>query len=100
VAQRWLASLQTKGLSPSTINLRLSAIKKLAAESMDNGLLDPLLAQGIARIKGIKRAGVRIGNWLTKAQAEQLLNAPDAATLKGNSDRALLAACVAPRFRR
>jgi site-specific recombinase XerD len=100
LVQRWMASLQTQGLSPSTINLRLSAVKKLASEAQDNGLLDPTLATGIGRVKGIKRAGVRVGNWLTKQQAEQLLNAPDAATLKGNRDRALLAVLVGCGLRR
>ena len=86
--------------SPSTINLRLSAVKKLASEAQDNGLLDPTLATGIGRVKGIKRAGVRVCNWATKQQAEQLLNAPDAATLKGNRDRALLAVLVGCGLRR
>jgi site-specific recombinase XerD len=97
LVQRWMASLQTQGLSPSTINLRLSAVKKLASEAQDNGLLDPTLATGIGRVKGIKRAGVRVGNWLTKQQAEQLLHAPDTTTLKGQRESRL--ACGAGRLR-
>ncbi|HWT80196.1 MAG TPA: site-specific integrase, partial [Candidatus Methylomirabilis sp.] len=65
--------LETQGLSASTVNLRLSAIRKLAAEAADNGLLAPHLAQGIARVKGVGRAGTRTGTWLTLDQAEQLL---------------------------
>jgi integrase len=94
------AFLQTQGLNPSTINLRLSAVRKLAAEAQDNGLLDGTLAHGIGRIKGIKRAGVRVGNWLTKEQAEKLLNAPDTTTLKGVRDRAVLAVLVGCGLRR
>lgn len=67
VVQRWLAA--QSNLSASTINLRLSAVKKLAAEALDNGLLNPTLAHGISRVKGIKRAGVRVGNWLSKGNA-------------------------------
>jgi site-specific recombinase XerD len=100
LVQRWMASLQSSGLSASTINLRLSAVKKLASEAQDNGLLDPTLAHGIGRVKGIKRAGVRVGNWLTKAQAEALLNSPDITTLKGNRDRALLAVLIGCGLRR
>ena len=73
------------------------------SEAQDNGLLDPTLATGIGRVKGIKRAGVRVGNWLTKQQAEQLLHAPDTTTLKGQRESRLAclarAACVAPRSR-
>jgi integrase len=95
-----MASLQSSGLSSSTINLRLSAVKKLAAEALDNGLLDPTLAHGIGRVKGIKRAGVRVANWLTKEQAQAILNAPKAATLKGNRDLALLAVLIGCGLRR
>ena len=52
----------------------------------------PELAAGIVRVKGAKQAGVRSGNWLTRDQAEDLLNAPDPTTLKGKRDRALLSA--------
>ena len=52
----------------------------------------PELAAGIVRVKGANQAGVRSGNWLTRDQAEDLLNAPDPTTLKGKRDRALLSA--------
>jgi len=41
-------------------------------------------------MKGARQAGIRSGNWLTRDQAEALLNAPDHSTLKGERDRALL----------
>jgi integrase len=78
----------------------LSAIRKLAAEAADNGLLAPEAAAGIARVKGSKRHGVRAGNWLTLDQAEQLLALPDPATHKGRRDRALLALLVGCGLRR
>ncbi len=92
--------LQTKGLSPATINQRVSAIRKLAQEAADNGLLDQTLANGIARVKGVKSAGVRVGNWLTRAQAQALLDAPDVGTLKGLRDRAILAVMMGAGLRR
>jgi hypothetical protein len=52
-------------LSSSTINLRLAAIRRLAYEAADMGLLSPELAAGIRRVKGAKRIGVRLGNWLS-----------------------------------
>jgi hypothetical protein len=74
-------------LAPSSINQRLSAIRKLALEAADNGLMAPELAAGISRVKGAKRLGVRTGNWLNKEQAEALINSPDTSTLKGKRDR-------------
>ena len=42
----------------------------------DTGLLSPDLAAGIRRVKGAKRLGVRIGNWLTIDQSQTLLGKP------------------------
>jgi site-specific recombinase XerC len=60
--QKYRSELETKGLAPSSINVRLSAIRRLALEASDNGRLDPELAAGIARAKGAKRIGVRLGH--------------------------------------
>lgn len=98
--QAFRARLESNGLASATINVRLAAIRKLATEAGDNGLLDPALAAGIARIKGIKRLGVRMGNWLTIQQARALLASPNAATLKGKRDRALLAVLLGCALRR
>ncbi len=69
--QRYRAELETKGLAPSSINVRLSAIRRMAIEAADNGLMPPELAAGIARAKGAKRCGVRLGRWLTAEQKEE-----------------------------
>jgi site-specific recombinase XerD len=100
LVQAYKAKLQGDGLSPSTVNLRMSAIRRLAQEAADNGLVDPALAQGIARVKGVKSAGVRSGNWLTQEQAQTLLNAPDVTTFKGLRDRAILAVLLGCGLRR
>src|SRR5881394_1872188 len=75
----WRVSLEARGLGSISINVRITAVRKLAVEAADNGLLAPELAAGITRIKGVKMKGVRVGNWLSVAQAQALLNAPDAA---------------------
>lgn len=98
--QAYRAHLLSLGLAASTINVRMSAIRRLAAEAADNGLMDPNLASGVGRVKGIKREGVRTGNWLTVQQAEKLINAPNIATLKGKRDRALLAVLIGCGLRR
>jgi uncharacterized protein (TIGR03435 family) len=38
-------------------------------------LLSPELAAGIRRVKGLRRLGVRVGNWLTAEQGKRLLDA-------------------------
>jgi site-specific recombinase XerD len=98
--QRYKVVLEEQGLAPASVNLRLSAIRTLAREAADNGLLDQGLANGIKAVKGVKTAGVRVGNWLTKEQAEQLINKPDTSTLKGLRDRAVLAVMIGTGLRR
>jgi site-specific recombinase XerD len=96
----WRVSLEARGLGSSSISVRLSAIRKLAAEAADNGLLAPELAAGILRVKGVKSTGVRVGNWLSLPQAQDLLSAPDIATVKGLRDRAMLAVLLGCGLRR
>jgi Phage integrase, N-terminal SAM-like domain. len=69
VVQRYAAELRDVGMAPSSINQRLSAIRKLAAEAADNGALDPQVASGIRAVRGARREGHRTGNWLTREQA-------------------------------
>jgi len=71
--QRYVASLAEAGRAPSSINVRLAAIRKLAVEAADNGLLDPLLAAAIGRVKGATQKGRRLGRWLTRDEASRLL---------------------------
>jgi len=85
------ASLEGRKLSSSSLNLRLSAIRKLALEAVDNGLIPPEVVSAISRVRGAKQIGVRCGQWLTREQADDLLSVPDVTTVKGNRDRALLA---------
>src|SRR4051812_31004171 len=74
----WRVSLEARGLGSISVNVRITAVRKLAVEACDNGLLAPELAGGITRVKGVPSKGVRLGNWLTIRQAQTLLNAPDA----------------------
>lgn len=92
--------LRDRGLAPSTINVRLAALRKLVREAADNGLLDHDVAQAIARVPGARRQGRRSGLWLTRAQAQALLLAPDTDTLTGQRDRALLALLIGCGLRR
>jgi site-specific recombinase XerD len=98
--QRYAAELRARGVSASSVNQRLSAIRKLAGEAADNGAMNETTANGIARVKGVRAEGTRAGNWLSREQAQTLLDAPDARTLKGLRDRALLAVLIGCGLRR
>ena len=100
VALRYRFYLEQKNLAPSTINVRLAAVRRLAYEASDTGLLSPELAAGIRRVKGAKRLGVRIGNWLTVDQSRTLLNKPPSDSLRGKRDRAILALLIGCGLRR
>ncbi len=100
VVLRYRFFLEQKNLAPSTINVRLAAVRRLAYEAADTGLLSPELAAGIRRVKGAKRLGVRIGNWLTLEQAKILLRSSDTGTTRAKRDRAILALLVGCGFRR
>src|SRR5271169_3611118 len=96
----WRVSLEERRLGSSSIIIRMSAIRKLAAEAADNGLLAPELAAGISRVKSAKSVGIRFGNWLSARQAQALLNAPDISTVRGLRDRAILAVLLGCGLRR
>jgi len=68
----WRVALEARGLGAVSINVRITAVRKLAVEAADNGLLAPELASGITRVKGVASKGVRLGNWLTVKQAQTL----------------------------
>src|ERR1700722_10336472 len=83
VMVRYRSFLESLALAAATINLHLSAIRRLADESAESGWLSPELATGIRRVKGVRQLGRRIGNWLTADQAQALLNSTNGNTLRG-----------------
>jgi len=74
VVLRYRSHLESRELAPGTINLRLGAVRRLAYEAADCGLLS--------------------------AEGHALLQAPDRQRLKGKRDRALLALLLACDLRR
>src|SRR5215472_8401123 len=83
VVIRYRMHLESRNLAPGTINLRLGAVRRLAYEAADCGLLSADLAAGIRRVKGVKKLGKRLGNWLTAEQGQTLWQAPDREQVKG-----------------
>ncbi len=96
----WRVSLEARQLSSSSINVRLSSVRKLALEALQNGLLDSRIAVGIIGVSGAKKLGVRMGQWLSLQQAQALLSSPDVSRLKGIRDCAILAVLLGCGLRR
>ncbi len=63
-------------------------------------MLTPELAIGIRRVKGVKRLGRRIGNWLSGDQAQNLLNSIPQSTLRRRRDAALIGLLLGCGLRR
>src|SRR5271157_5487442 len=73
----WRVALEARGLGTVSINVRITAVRKLAVEAADNGLLAPELASGIMRVKGVASKGVACGELALRAAG------PDAAEYAG-----------------
>jgi integrase len=89
-----------ENLSPSTINVRMSAIRKLVGEARRNGLIGLEEAANLTDVPNVRQAGTRLGNWLTREQAKELLAVPDRSKLKGKRDYVIIALLVACALRR
>jgi len=100
VVLRYRINLEQKQFAPSTINLRLAAVRRIAYEAADSGLLSPELSAGIRRVKGVRRLGVRVGNWLTAEQGKRLLEATKTDTLRGKRNHAMLSLLIGCGLRR
>jgi site-specific recombinase XerC len=94
----WRAGMET--LSPSTINVRLSAVRKMVGEARRAGMVGQEEAASLTDIPNICQKGTRLGNWLTREQAKELLAVPDRSTLKGKRDYVILALLVGCALRR
>lgn len=90
VVLRYRLQLEAKKLAASTINVRFAAVRRLAYEATDTGLLSPELVAGIRRVKGVPQLGRRVGNWLSVAEGKELLLGTTAETLRQKRDAAII----------
>ncbi len=100
VVLRFRLYLESLELAAGTINQRLAAVRRLAYEAADSGLLSPELAAGIRRVKGVKQLGVRAGNWLNREQARSLLEKADGDGLRSSRDLAMISILLGCGLRR
>ena len=71
--------------APATINQRLAAVRALAQEAADQGLLPPIEAAAIQRVRGEKVSGTRMGTWIGKDELDRVLLTVDRNRLSGKT---------------
>ena len=98
VVVRYRMYLESRHLAANTINQRLAAVRRLAHEAADAGLLSPELAAGISRVKGVKQLGFRAGNWLSAEQSSEVLQHACCNSMRAKRDYAMLAMLLAAVF--
>ena len=100
VVVRYRMYLESRHLAANTINQQLAAVRRLAHEAADAGLLSPELAAGISRVKGVKQLGFRAGNWLSAEQSSAVLQHACGERMRAKRDYAMLAMLFGCGFRR
>src|SRR5258708_2262141 len=100
VVVRYRMYLESRGLVANTVNQQLAAVRCLAHEAADSGLLSPELAAGISRVKGVKQLGFRAGNWLSAEQSSEVLKRACGDSMRAKRDYAMLAMLFGCGFRR
>ena len=74
--------------------------RKLVAEARQNGLIGVEDAASLSEVPNLRQKGTRLGNWLTREQAKEILAVPDRSTLKGKRDYVIMALLVGCALRR
>jgi site-specific recombinase XerD len=100
VVMRYRMYLESRHLAANTINQQLAAVRRLAHEAADAGLLSPELAAGISRVRGVKQLGFRSGNWLSAEQSSEVLKHACGESMREKRDYAMLAMLFGCGFRR
>ena len=100
IVTRYRLYLEGRGLAASSVNQRLAAVRRLAYEAADGGLLSPELAAGIRHVKGVKQLGRRSGNWLSSEQCSKILDGITENGLRAKRDHAMISALVGCGLRR
>src|SRR5438477_3623811 len=72
VVMRYRSHLESRQLAPGTVNLRLGAVRRLAYEAADCGLLSSDLAAGIRRVKDRALLAVLLACGLRRHEAVEL----------------------------
>ena len=99
VVFRYRMYLESRSVAANTINRQLAAVRRLAHEAGDSGLLSPELAAGISRVKGMKQLGFPSGNWLSAGQSSEVLKYAGGNSMRAKRYYAMLALLFGCGFR-
>ena len=100
VVVRYRMHLESRGLAANTINQQLAAVRRLAHEAADAGLLSPELAAGISRVKGVKATRVSLRQLVELRAKLEVLKHANGISLRAKRDYAMLAMLFGCGFRR
>ncbi len=89
-----------RGLAALTVNVRLSAVRKLIDEARRSGVLGAQEAAELADVPNVPQWGTRMGNWLSREQGRELLAVSGRSTLKGQRDYCTLSLLLGCALRR
>jgi integrase len=87
-------------LAPTTINLRLAAVRRVAYEAADSGTAQPRACGGHPSRQGRSPDRRTLGNWLTADQGRSLLLRAAGEDLRSKRNYAMLALLVGCGLRR
>jgi hypothetical protein len=90
VVLRYRIHLEQRHYAPATINLRLAAVRRIAYEAADAGLLSPELAAGIRRVQRRATPGRPIGELVDTGTGTELLEQSTTSTPRGPARRNLV----------
>jgi integrase/recombinase XerD len=96
--QTWRSTLVQAHLAPSTINLRLTVVRRLASEAASQGLLAMNVASEIAAVKGVRAEHRSSTNSSPITQPEEITLEPVASSLRGKRDHALFGVMMGCRL--
>ena len=100
VVVRYRMHFEARGLAANTINQQLAAVRQLAYDAADAGLLSPELVAGIGSVNGVKQLGFRSGNWLSLDHSPEILSHALGEGLGAKRDYAMLAMLLGCGLRR
>ena len=100
VVLRYRYELEARRLAPATINLRLAAVRRLAYEAADNGLLSPDLAASLRQVKARRNSALASAIGLLALKGAGFSTLPNTGETKGKRDHAILAILLGCGLRR
>jgi len=91
----YMASMLAVNASSAKVCIEMAAIKLLARECLEYGLIPQSTAAGIIQIKGMPKQPRRTGRWLSEQQTRELLAVPQ--DLRGKAILSVMVACALRR---